>query len=324
MLKIAVMAYDNCLLSGIAGPLDLFAVANWESRRLQPAVKEPFCRCEIVTAGGDPVTSFNRQMVMAKRSLGECQDADLILIPGMMGRPEKLLEQPELIDWVSQQHRRGAIVASACSGAFLLAEAGILRERPATTHWQLADRFRQRYPQVDLQIDRLLVDGEDYLCAGGTSAHVDLALYLLEKLGSVRLATACARMMLIDRSRREQAPFVRFRARKDHGDASILPVQQWLDRNYRHKVVVKTLAAMASLNERTFLRRFRKATGEAPLEYLQRLRIEKAKQLLAGSTETLELITRSVGYEDVSSFRRLFKQIVGISPTIYRQRFKTL
>ena len=323
MLKIAVMAYDNCLLSGIASPLDLFAVANWEQRRLQPQVKEPFCRCEIVTADGGPVTSFNRLPVMAKRALSDCQDADLILVPGMMGRPEQLLEQPELIDWVRLQHRRGAIVASACSGAFLLAEAGILQNRPATTHWQLADRFRQRYPEVDLQIDQLLIDGEDYLCAGGTSAHLDLALYLLEKYGSVALASVCARMMLIERSRRKQAPFVRFQARKDHGDQSILPVQQWLDQNYQHRVVVKNLAGMAALNERTFLRRFRKATGEAPLEYLQRLRIEKAKQLLVGGSEALETITRSVGYADVSSFRRLFKQVVGLSPTSYRQRFMT-
>lgn len=322
MLKIAVMAYDNCLLSGIAGPLDLFTVANWEYRRLQPEVKEPFCRCEVVTAEGDPVTSFNRLPVLPKRSLSECQDADLILIPGMMGRPEKLLEQQRSIDWVRQQHQRGAIVASACSGAFLLAESGILQDRPVTTHWQLADRFRQRYPQIDLQIDRLLIDGEDYLCAGGTSAHLDLALYLLEKLGSAPLATACARVMLIDHSRREQAPFVRFRARKDHGDKPILTVQRWLDQNYQHKVLVKKLAGMAELNERTFLRRFRKAAGEAPLEYLQRLRIEKAKQRLGSSSQTLEYITHSVGYEDVSSFRRLFKQIVGLSPTVYRQRFK--
>ncbi|HEY5672335.1 MAG TPA: helix-turn-helix domain-containing protein [Malonomonas sp.] len=324
MLKVAVMAYDNCLLSGIAGPLDLFAVANWEQRRLRPELKEPFCRCEVVTVGGGPVTSFNRLPVMAKRALSDCQDADLILVPGMMGRPEQLFEHPELSAWVRQQHRRGAVVASACSGAFLLAEAGILQNRPATTHWQLAERFRQRYPQVDLQIDQLLIDGEDYLCAGGTSAHLDLALYLLEKYGSAPLASACARMMLIERSRRKQAPFVRFRARKDHGDPSILPVQQWLDQNYQHRVVVKNLAGMAELNERTFLRRFRKATGEAPLEYLQRLRIEKAKQLLVDSGEQLDSITRSVGYEDVSSFRRLFKQVVGLSPTSYRQRFRTL
>ena len=323
MLKIAMMAYDNCLLSGIAGQLDLFTIANWEFRRLQPQAKEPFCQHEIVTVDGAAVTSFNRMPVLPKRALVACQDADLILVPGMMGRPDRLLEQPEVLDWLRQQAKRGAVIASACSGAFLLAEAGLLDGCAATTHWQLAERFRQRYPKVDLQIDRLLIEGSGYLCAGGTSAHQDLALHLVEKFGSVALAKACARMMLIDNSRREQAPFVSFRARKGHGDTPILKVQQWLDGNYRGKVVVKELALLSGLHERTFLRRFRKATGDAPLEYLQRLRIEQAKRLLAGSKQPLDPITRAVGYEDVSSFRRLFKQVVGLSPTVYRQRFST-
>lgn len=320
MLKLAVLAYDNCLLSGIAGQLDLFTIANWERRRQQQA---PFCRHEIVTLDGEPVTSFNRMQVLPKQALAECQDADLILVPGMMGRPDQLFEQPELLDWLRQQAARGAVLASACSGAFLLAEAGLLNGCAATTHWQLADRFRQRYPKVELQIDRLLIDGEHYLCAGGTSAHQDLALYLIEKFGSAQLAKTCARMMLIDNSRREQAPFVNFRGCKNHGDKPILKVQQWLDKNYRGKVVVKQLAQASGLNERTFLRRFRKATGEAPLEYVQRLRVERAKRLLSGSAQPLEQITRSVGYEDVSSFRRLFKQLAGVSPTVYRQRFSS-
>ncbi len=324
MLKIAMMAYDNCLLSGMAAQLDLFTIANWEQRRLQPQAKEPFCRHEIVTAGGGAVTSFNRMPVMPKRALSDCLDADLILVPGMMGRPDQLVEQQTLIDWLRQQSRRGAIIASACSGAFLLAEAGLLDGCPATTHWQLAERFRQRYPKVDLQIDRLLIDGESYLCAGGTSAHQDLALHLIEKLGSAKLAKACARMMLIDNSRRDQAPFVNFRGRKNHGDTPILKVQQFVDNHYRGKLVIKELAELSGLNERTFLRRFRKATGESPLEYLQRMRIEQAKRILAGSKESLDRVTRAVGYEDVSSFRRLFKQIVGISPSVYRQRFSTL
>ena len=320
MLKLAMLAYDNCLLSGIAGQLDLFTIANWERRRQQ---QSPFCRHEIVTLDGEPVTSFNRMQVLPKRALHQCQDADLILVPGMMGRPDQLLEQPELLDWLRQQSERGVVIASACSGAFLLAEAGLLNGCTATTHWQLADRFRQRYPKVELQIDRLLIDGERYLCAGGTSAHQDLALYLVEKFGSPQLAKACARMMLIDNSRREQAPFVNFRGCKNHGDKPILKIQQWLDKNYRGKVVVKQLAQASGLNERTFLRRFRKATGEAPLEYVQRRRIELAKKLLAGSDQPLEQITRAVGYEDVSSFRRLFKQLAGVSPTVYRQRFSS-
>lgn len=322
MLKISIPAFDNCQLSGLAGLLDLFTLANWEWRRQQPKKKNLFCRCEVVTENGAAVTSFSRMPVIPKRSLADCQDADLIIVPGVMGRLEPLLENEVLRTWLQQQQQRGAIIASACSGAFLLAEAGLLTGRKATTHWQLADRFRQRYPKVRLEIDRLLIDGDDYLCAGGTSAHLDLALYLLEKFGSRALADACARMMLLEQSRPDQGPYIQFRGDKKHSDRPILQVQKWLDGNYRSKVVVKDLAVMSELNERTFLRRFRKATGESPLEYLQRMRIAKAKQLLTEGSEPLEVITRAVGYADVSSFRRLFKQIVGLSPTVYQQRFR--
>ena len=321
MLKIAVLAYDNCLQSGIAGMLDLFTLANWEQKRLSPDSNSFFCHTEVITLDGEPVTSFNRQLVTANRCLADCREIDLLIVPGVMGRPDRLLEQTELIEWIAEQHQDGTVVASACSGAFLLAEAGILQGRQATTHWQLADRFRQRFPKIDLQIDRLIIDGINYLCAGGTGAHMDLALHLIEKYGSKSLANVCARMMLIDGNRRDQAPFVKFKGNRNHIDEPILKVQQWLDRYYREKISVRVMAKRSGLNERTFLRRFRKATGEAPLEYLQKMRIEKAKQLLTGTDQSLDVITSSVGYVDLSSFRRLFSQVVGISPTAYRQRF---
>ena len=321
MLNIAVLAYDNCLQSGIAGMLDLFTLANWEQKRLSQGSGSLFCHTEVVTLDGVAVASFNRQPVVANCSVADCHDIDLLIVPGMMGRPDRLLEQTELVAWIGEQHRNGTVVASACSGAFLLAEAGILKGRQATTHWQLGERFRQRFPKVELRIDQLIVDGVDYLCAGGTGAHIDLALHLIEKYGSKSLSRTCARMMLIDGSRRDQAPFIKFKGSREHIDDPIHKVQQWLDHVYREKISVRAMAKHSGLNERTFLRRFRKATGEAPLEYLQKMRIEKAKQLLVGSDQTLEEITTAVGYVDLSSFRRLFQQVVGISPTTYRQRF---
>ena len=321
MLNIAVLAYDNCLQSGIAGMLDLFTLANWEQKRLSKGSGTLFCHTEVITVDGEPVISFNRQLVTANGCLADCHDIDLLIVPGVMGRPDRLLEQTELVTWIAEQHQHGTVVASACSGAFLLAEAGILHGRKATTHWQLGERFRQRYPKVELQIDQLIIDGTDYLCAGGTGAHIDLALYLIEKHGSKSLARTCARMMLIDGSRRDQAPFIKFKGSREHIDDPIHKVQQFLDHFYQEKISVQALAKHSGLNERTFLRRFKKATGEAPLEYLQKMRIEKAKQLLLRSDHSLEEITVAVGYVDLSSFRRLFQQIVGISPTTYQKRF---
>ncbi|MCK4502489.1 MAG: helix-turn-helix domain-containing protein [Desulfuromonadales bacterium] len=321
MLNIAILAYDNCLQSGIAGMLDLFTLANWEQKRLTPNSSSLFCHTELVTLNGEAVTSFNRQPVAANKSLQECHKIDLLIVPGVMGRPDRLLEQTELIEWIGTQHSNGTVVASACSGAFLLAEAGILTKRRATTHWQLVERFRQRYPKVDLQIDELIVDEGDYLCAGGTGAHIDLALHLIARFGSKTLANVCARMMMIDGGSRNQAPFVKFKENREHIDDSVLNVQLWLDKYYREKVSAQLMVKKSGLNERTFLRRFRKATGASPLEYLQKKRIEKAKQLLVKTDKTMAEITTAVGYVDLSSFRRLFSQVVGVSPTVYRKKF---
>jgi len=324
MLNIAILAFDNCLLSSIAGPLDLFTVANWERKKRDKTGTTPFCRWEILSVDGGPIVCFSQEPLIPHRSLNDCREPDLIILPSVLGNIESLRQEKEAIAWIKDQHQRGAVVASVCAGAFLAAEAGILNGREATTHWQLADRFRQTYRKVNLQVDRLLIDGEDYLCAGGTSAHQDLAIYLIEKYGSAELADACARMMLIDRGRRDQAPYIRFRRQKNHGDEKIALIQSYLEQHLTEKITVVEMARMACLVERTFLRRFKKATGDSPLGYLQRLRVEAAKRLLERGETRIDLITNAVGYEDASSFRRLFKQIVGVSPTVYRRRFVEL
>ncbi len=324
MLNIAILAFNNCLLSSIAGPLDLFTVANWEKKRRTKGDKTPFCRWEVLTEDGGPVVCFSQEPLVPHRSISDCRDPDLIILPSVLGNIEALRQEKKVIAWLKAQHARGAIIASICAGAFLAAETKILNGREATTHWQLADRFHQTYPKVKLSADEMLIDGGDYICAGGTSAHQDLSIYLLEKFGSAELADVCARMMMIDRGRRQQAPFIRFRRQKNHGDEKIAVVQRYLEQNLTAPVSVVKMAEMASMVERTFLRRFKKATGDTPLEYRQRLRVEAAKRLLERGETRIEKITTAVGYEDASSFRRLFKQIAGVSPTIYRRRFVEL
>ncbi|WP_020678185.1 GlxA family transcriptional regulator [Geopsychrobacter electrodiphilus] len=324
MLNVAILAFDNCLQSSIAGPLDLFTVANWEKKKRNKTDPSPFCRWEVLTVDGGPVVCFSQDPLVPHCSIHACRQPDLIILPSVLGNIEALRQEKQAIAWLKDQHARGVVIASICAGAFLSAEAGILNGREATTHWQLAERFRQTYPKVKLQADQILIDGGDYICAGGTSAHQDLAIYLLEKYGSTDLADSCARMMLIDRVRRQQAPYIRFRRHKNHGDESIALVQRHLEQHLTDRTSVVEMAGMAQMVERTFLRRFKKATGDSPLEYLQRLRVEAAKRLLERGETRIELITGAVGYEDASSFRRLFKQIVGVSPTVYRRRFVEL
>jgi transcriptional regulator GlxA family with amidase domain len=324
MLNIAILAFDNCLLSSIAGPLDLFTVANWDHKKRNKTGTEPFCQWEVLTVDGGPVICFSQEPLVPHRSIRDCRTPDLIILPSVLGNIESLRQEKEAIAWIKAQHKGGAIVASICAGAFLAAEAGILNGREATTHWQLADRFRQTFRKVKLQVDQILIDGDDYLCAAGTSAHQDLSIYILEKYGSAELADVCARMMLIDRGRRNQAPYIRFRRQKNHGDEKIAEIQRYLEKNLTRRTSVVRMAEMAQMVERTFLRRFKKATGDTPLEYMQRLRIEAAKRLFENGETRIDLITKAVGYEDTSSFRRLFKQIVGVSPTVYRRRYVEL
>lgn len=321
MLRIAILAVEDCILSSISAPLEFFAVANAETAGLKGREQKPFCRAEIVTAGGHPVTCSTGIPVAPHRAMEEAGELDIILVPGITDGLDKVLARRELLYWLRVQHRRGACLASVCAGSFLLAEAGVLHGRAATTHWRLAERFRQSYPQVALQPDKMLIDVGDVVTAGGVTAYLDLALHLVRRFGSPELASLCARVMLVDGGRQLQTPYMSSQFRKAPGDAPIARVQAWLDDHFRETISLKTLAAQAGLGERTFLRRFRKATGETPLGYLQQLRIEAARTLLETTGENIDEITWRIGYENSTSFRRLFKSVTGMSPNAYRRRF---
>lgn len=226
--------------------------------------------------------------------------------------------------WIRDRHREGTVLCSACVGSFLLAETGLLRGRPATTHWALAERFAARFPDVVLDIDRLLVDDGDLITAGGVMAWIDLGLRLIDRLLGPAIMQATARYFLVDPGAREQRFYRTFAPSLTHGDATILRLQRWLQAHSHEKLTVVTMAARARLGERTFLRRFRQATGLRPNEYLQHLRIAKARDLLERGGLNVDEVARRVGYEDPSAFRRVFTRLMGLSPRSYRQRFQGL
>jgi transcriptional regulator GlxA family with amidase domain len=321
MLNIAILAVDDCILSSIVGPQEFFAVANDERASLAGGPAEDFCHAEIVTAGGRTVTSCTGVPVIPRQAMEHAGVLDLVLVPGMRGGLETVLARTEILAWLIGQHRQGACLASVCAGSFLLAAAGLLDGRTATTHWMLVDTFRRMFPRVDLQPKKMLVDAGEIITAGGVTAYLDLALYLVRRFGSPELAARCSKVMLVDGSRRLQTPYMSGLFRKAHGDPSVRRAQIWLEEHFREPVSVSALAAVAGLGERTFLRRFRSATGEAPLAYLQQLRIDSARTLLETTEKSVDQITWDIGYENSSSFRRLFKRVAGMSPQAYRKRF---
>lgn len=324
MPTVALLAVQNCMYSSITGPFDCLSVASSLWQTMSGEATHPLFRPTVVAPAGRIVTAFNGTIIKADEHL--CDDIlyDIVYVPVVFGELSPLLADAETIGWLTRQGERGACLCSVCAGAFFIAQTGRLHGRKATTHWNLAASFAERFPDVILKREKMLVDEGDCITAGGVSAYLDLTLYLTARFGSPELAAALSKLLLIDPSRRLQTPYQTGSFRKNHGDPEILAVQEWLEANFAGAVTIRELAARAGLGERTFMRRFKRATGDSPLLYLQQLRIEAARKRLESTAETIEEVTRQTGYEDISSFRKLFKRSTGLSPSAYRRKFSAL
>lgn len=325
MVRIAVVALPFCHGSGIVGVMDFFAAANF-CDRATPRDEPPF-DCEIVTVDDQLVHSYSG-IPIAPTVRRQDYRADVIIVgsatEAVLGdrHIDAAMNQARpLHPWLCSAIERGAIVASVCTGSFVLAEAGLLTHHVATTHWRAAPAFQRRYPELRLEAEQLLVDNGQIICAGGATSFMDLCFYLVERLGSPALAVACSKLLILDARRADQAPYRNFYGSRAHRDEVIESIQGWLEQHYADAIAIDDLAQRARLGPRTFKRRFKEATGETPLSYLQHLRIEEAKQALESTRRQTAQIIWDIGYEDASSFRRLFKRNVGCTMEEYRRRF---
>lgn len=329
MRTVSVIGFDGALASAITGVIDLFRLAGVTWARINDTPPEQQFTTQLLTEGGRPCRCINGITLMAD---GDWRDiptgnsqADLVIVPTIGAPIAQVLEaNPGLVDWLGgfREAPNGQVrLASNCTGAFLLAEAGLLGGRQATTHWGFSNQFRKRFPGVDLQPEKLITVDGHIACAGGGMAWWDLGVYLVERYAGAKVARELAKAFVIDAGRTSQAPYGALQARRYHSDAAILKLQDWLDVNYTRPVTLQALAAFADLTERSLIRRFKAATGDTPTSYLQILRIEAARQHLENSRVAVEEVTRLVGYEDVSSFSRLFRKHTGLAPGIYRARF---
>jgi transcriptional regulator GlxA family with amidase domain len=247
--------------------------------------------------------------------------ADILVAPGRLSGPVTAEEAVPFARWLTTQHARGAVLASNCGGAFLLAETGLLSGRAVTTHWMFADMLQIRFPDLDVEPERIVIDDGDIITAGGLMAWTDLGMKLIDRLLGPSIMVETSRFFLVDASGREQRHYGSFAPRLTHGDEAILKVQHWLQAKGARSIGVADMARQAGLEERTFLRRFKAATGIKPTEYSQCVRMEKARELLQFTRRTVDQISWSVGYEDAAAFRRVFNRLVGLSPGDYRRRF---
>ncbi len=294
----------------------------------------------IVGAGGAPPFQVEvvgeRQGLMAlasgvpfevRRSVADVPATDIVIVPSVVLPPGGW--QPgryaRLLDWMVRMHEQGAVLCSACSGIFLLAESGLFDGKDATVHFWYADAFRRLYPRVQVHPERVLVVSgarEELVCSGASNTWHDLVLYLTARHAGATVAQEVARMFALQWHQDGLAPFIVFEGRNDHGDAEILSAQQWLANHFAVANPVEEMIKRSRLAERTFKRRFTAATGVAPIAYVQRLRIEDAKRRLERTDMPVDEVSWRVGYEDAAFFRRLFRRTTGMAPGAYRKRFR--
>jgi len=317
-MKIGILAYENCTASMISSLMDILSLANLQ----RVGEKRPFFEITVITRNGRPVKSFTGHPVASSTPITSKQRYDLIYIPGFLADPiATLRQQRENIAWLHASHKRGMKLCAACNGNLLLAESGLLDGKMATTHWNLRDFFVDRYPNVRLKAEKIIVDEGDVISAGGVTACMNLAIYLIAKYMSVEIAIRCSKIFLVDSGRKVQTPYMVFSTPRSHGDREIVKLQEWIEDHYKEQVSVDVLMNESMMSRRTLVRRFKSATGDTPLEYLQRVRVENAKRFLETTNRTFSEITWDVGYDDISSFQRLFKEHTRLTPREYRTKF---
>jgi transcriptional regulator GlxA family with amidase domain len=322
----AIVMSPHCVLSGVMGVLDVLTTANYVAQQL-PEVSARF-RPVLVSDGGGAVQGSNGLCLAAKNDLPDPATVALAIVPsgppaiyGAVRMRQALAGQTRLIEWLRAVHAAGGTLASCCTGSFQLAATGLLDGRLATTHWRAEAAFRALFPQVELRIDSLLLEEERVITGGGAQSFSTTVLRLIRQHLGDEVASGTARLMLAEGRTSGQNAFRQWLPPLDHGDAAIARAQEWLETNYREAFDLESFAARLHLTPRTLMRRFKQATGLAPLQYQQRLRVEAAKAQLEATHEPANRIVWQTGYEDVSSFQRLFKRETGLTMAEYRQRF---
>jgi transcriptional regulator GlxA family with amidase domain len=324
-IKVSIVVAPDAEPWVAVGIHDAFWAVGTLWNRVMGETETPrFCP-EIVAATRDPLMTGTGVRLEPHRTFSEATHTDIVFVPSLLisSGAEFGRENPALIDWVRRAHAGGAHVVSACSGAYLLAEAGLLDGKDATTHWAFAAAMKAEYPKVRWQADRILVSAAEdnrIVTAGGATSWMDLVLYLVGAFAGPEEARRLAKMSLFDWHHEGQNPYSRLTTKMQAKDKLIQECQAWLAENYAAGDPVATMIRRSGLSRRTFNRRFKNATGTAPLDYVQRLRIEEAKQMLETTDDPVETVAGEVGYGDTVSFRRLFKRLVSDTPAVYRRR----
>lgn len=311
-------------LSSIVGAYKIFTKANdyWKGSENNPNMGKGLFSIQLAGVSGKVAFYEGLFSVKPHTYISNLPKTDLIIIPSLNHNYEQALSGNELlIDWIEKQYKQGAAVASICTGAFLLAATGILNGKSCSTHWSAAENFRLMFPKVNLQTDKLITDENGVYTNGGAYSFLNLMIYLIEKYYDRQVAIYCSKVFQIEMNRNSQSEFSIFTGQKQHSDEVVKEAQQFFEQNVSDKISIEEISANLSVSRRSFDRRFIKATGNTPLEYAQRVKIESAKKAMENTRKTVSEIMYDVGYSDVKAFREVFRKVTGMSPIEYRGRY---
>ena len=326
-LHVSLVSIPDAMVSSLTGVYDVLNCFSLLGSFDDAVPDENPFLTEIVAATRTHTHNASGLPVTPHRSVEELDRTDIIIVPSMMVRGGEWIPGRYLtvVKWLKAMHAQGALLCSACSGVLLLAETGLLAGREATIHWAYARTFRQNFPTVRLRIEKVLVvtgERQEFAMSGASASWHDLVLYLVARHVGPAAAQAIAKFLLLQWHMEGQGPYVVFEAPTDHGDAAVLDAQRWLGDQFSVAAPVEEMVKRSGMAERSFKRRFTKATGYSPIAYVQHLRVEAAKRYLERTAAPIDEIGWKVGYEDPAFFRRLFKRITEMPPGAYRRKFR--
>jgi transcriptional regulator GlxA family with amidase domain len=322
MKHISILVPNEAVLASIDDPRYMFTAAN---EFLENAGRAPQFHVQLVGLTKEVKLHKGSYTVHTDQVISEVKKTDLIFVPALIGDLKTALEMnQDFVPWIIKQYRQGAEVASLCIGAFLLASTGLLNGKKCSTHWKSANLFRSMFPEVNLVDDRIITEEQGLYSSGGANSYWNLLLYLLEKYTDREIAIIASKVFAVEIDRSSQSAFIMFNGQKTHEDEPVKKAQEFIESNIADRISVEELALKFAIGKRNFERRFKKATNNTPVEYMQRVKIEAAKKRLETGRKNVNEVMYDVGYTDTKAFRTVFKKITGLSPIDYRNKYNKM
>lgn len=322
MKKVSILVPESSVLQAVADPQYLFSAVN---QFMLVSGKQPLFDVQLVGLKKTVKLNEGLYSVNTSQLLNDVKQTDLIVIPALFGNMKEAVDKNQkLLPWIVQQYTNGAEVASLCVGAFLLASTGLLKGKKCSTHWGFQNEFREMFPDVELVDGSIITEEHRIYSSGGANSYWNLLLHLVEKYTDRQTAILASKYFAIDIDRDSQAAFAVFQGQKNHADEEIKRAQLYIENNIQEKITIDELADAVVLGRRSFERRFKAATNNTVLEYINRIKIEFAKRSFESNRKNINEVMYDVGYTDTKAFRTIFKKITGLTPIEYRNKYNKM